>query len=101
MASEEMSFEIVDRRTDGLRTDGRTTDTFIYYKLTISELKSEKNQLKIVISVTALKNRCILHGRVFLMFYFYCIRDLFKQSKTSIVHLYVQVVIRKRFLTTI
>ena len=31
-ASEEMSFENVDRRTDG--TDGRTTDTFIYYKLT-------------------------------------------------------------------
>ena len=29
-ASEEMSFENVDRRT----TDGRTTDTFIYYKLT-------------------------------------------------------------------
>ena len=29
-ASEEMSFENVDRRTD----DGRTTDTFIYYKLT-------------------------------------------------------------------
>ena len=30
MASEEMSFENVDRRTD----DGRTADTFIYYKLT-------------------------------------------------------------------
>ena len=29
-ASEEMSFENVD----GRRTDGRTTDTFIYYKLT-------------------------------------------------------------------
>ena len=29
MASEEMSFENVDRRTDGW-----TTDTFIYYKLT-------------------------------------------------------------------
>ena len=29
-ASEEMSFENVDGRTD----DGRTTDTFIYYKLT-------------------------------------------------------------------
>ena len=34
-ASEEMSFENVDRRrTDGRTTDGRTTDTFIYYKLT-------------------------------------------------------------------
>ena len=30
MAPEEMSFENVDRRTD----DGRTTDTFINYKLT-------------------------------------------------------------------
>ena len=30
MASEEMSFENVDRRTD----DGRMTDTFIYIKLT-------------------------------------------------------------------
>ena len=29
-ASEEMSFENVNGRTD----DGRTTDTFIYYKLT-------------------------------------------------------------------
>ena len=35
MASEEMSFENVDRRlTDGRQTDGRTTDAFIYYKLT-------------------------------------------------------------------
>ena len=34
MALEEMSFENVDRRTDGQTTDGRTTDTFIYYKLT-------------------------------------------------------------------
>ena len=33
-ASEEMSFENVDRRTDGRQTDGRTTDTFLYYKLT-------------------------------------------------------------------
>ena len=33
-ASEEMSFENVDRRTDGRLTNGRTTDTFIYHKLT-------------------------------------------------------------------
>ena len=34
-ASEEMSFENVDRRTtEGRTDDGRTTDTFIYYKLT-------------------------------------------------------------------
>ena len=33
MASEDMSFENVDRRTDDGRTDDGT-DTFIYYKLT-------------------------------------------------------------------
>ena len=37
-ASEEMSFENVDGRTDGRttdgRTDGRTQDACIYYKLT-------------------------------------------------------------------
>ena len=33
-ASGEMSFEDVDRRT----TDGRMTDTFIYYKLTYEPL---------------------------------------------------------------
>ena len=33
-ASEEMSFENVDRLT----TDGQTTDTFIYYKLTYEPL---------------------------------------------------------------
>ena len=35
-ASEKMSFENVDGWTtdDGRRTDGRTPDTFIYYKLT-------------------------------------------------------------------
>ena len=33
-ASEEMSFENVDGRTDGRTTDGRTTDACIYYKLT-------------------------------------------------------------------
>ena len=33
--SEEMSFDNVDGRTDGRRTDdGRTRDTFIYFKLT-------------------------------------------------------------------
>ena len=36
MASEEMSFEIVD---DGrLTTDGRTTDACLYYKLTCEPL---------------------------------------------------------------
>ena len=34
MASEEMSFENVDGRTDGRTDDGRTPDTCIYYKLT-------------------------------------------------------------------
>ena len=37
-ALEEMSFENVDGRTD----DGRTTDTFIYYKLTY-ELSAQVN----------------------------------------------------------
>ena len=47
-ASEEMSFENVDgRRTDG-RTDGRTPDACIYYKLTYEPsaqvmLKTPKN----------------------------------------------------------
>ena len=34
MASEEMLFENVDRRTTDGRTNGRKTDTFINYKLT-------------------------------------------------------------------
>ena len=33
-ASGEMSFENVDGRADDGRTDGRTPDTCIYYKLT-------------------------------------------------------------------
>ena len=33
-ASEEMSFENVDVRTDDGRTGGRTPDTCIYYELT-------------------------------------------------------------------